>query len=77
MDAVGHDTPSPAACRRWARDPQRQLSVKEFFVGVAKLGGHLARKHDGPPGRITLWRGWRKLHLMITGAGAAIQGKCG
>jgi hypothetical protein len=58
------------------RDPHRQLSVKEFFVGVAKLGGHLARKHDGPPGWITLWRGWRKLHLMIEGAQAAIQGKC-
>lgn len=58
------------------RTPGRQLSVKEFFVGVARLGGHLARKNDGPPGWITLWRGWRKLHLMIQGAEAVMEGKC-
>lgn len=53
-----------------------QLSVKEFFVGVACLGGHLARKHDGPPGWLTLWRGWQRLHTMIQGAQAATKGKC-
>lgn len=58
------------------RDADRRLSVREFLVGVARLGGHLARKHDGPPGWITLWRGWRKLHLMIEGAEAAIQARC-
>jgi hypothetical protein len=56
--------------------PDKQLSVREFFVGVAKLGGHLARRHDGPPGWITLWRGWRQLHLMVQGAEAAINAKC-
>ena len=40
------------------RKPQRELSVQEFFVGVARLGGHLARKNDGPPGWLTLWRGF-------------------
>jgi hypothetical protein len=58
------------------RKPDRQLSVKEFFVGVARLGGHLARKHDGSPGWLTLWRGWRKLHLMIDGAQAVMGAKC-
>jgi hypothetical protein len=58
------------------RDADRRLSVREFFAGVARLGGHLARKHDGPPGWITLWRGWRKLHLMIEGAEAASQARC-
>jgi hypothetical protein len=58
------------------RQPDRQLSAKEFFTGVARLGGHLARKHDGPPGWITLWRGWRKLHLMIEGAEAVRGDKC-
>jgi hypothetical protein len=56
--------------------PEKNLSAKAFFVGVAKLGGHLARKHDGPPGWITLWRGWRKLHLMIQGAQLILQEKC-
>lgn len=58
------------------RQPGRQLSVAEFVVGVARLGGHLARKHDGPPGWLTLWRGWRKLHLLVQGAEAVIEGKC-
>lgn len=48
-----------------------QLSVKEFFVGVARLGGFLNRKHDGSPGWLTLWRGWQRLHTMIQGAEAA------
>jgi hypothetical protein len=47
-----------------ARD---DLSVREFLVGVARLGGHLARKHDGPPGWQTLWRGWHDLQLMVQG----------
>lgn len=58
------------------RKPDKQLTAQEFFVGVAKLGGHLARKNDGPPGWITLWRGWRELHLMINGAELAIAAKC-
>lgn len=58
------------------RMSQKQLSVKEFFIGVARLGGHLARKHDGPPGWLTLWRGWQKLHQMIEGAEAVLRGKC-
>jgi hypothetical protein len=44
------------------------LSVREFFIGVARLGGFLARKHDGLPGWQTLWRGWNNLHLLIQGA---------
>ncbi len=44
------------------------MTAHEFFVGVARLGGHLARKNDGPPGWLTLWRGWSRLHQMIAGA---------
>jgi hypothetical protein len=55
------------------RKPDKKLTVQEFFVGVAKLGGHLARKNDGPPGWITLWRGWRDLHMMVQGAQAMIE----
>jgi hypothetical protein len=28
---------------------------------IAQLGGYMNRKNDGPPGIITLWRGWRRL----------------
>jgi hypothetical protein len=44
------------------------LSVREFLFGVARLGGHLGRKGDGPPGWLTLWRGWNDLQLMVQGA---------
>jgi len=56
-------------------EPDKQLSVREFFIGVAKMGGHLARKHDGPPGWITLWRGWRELHVMVQGTAAVLAAK--
>jgi len=46
------------------------LSVREFLYGVARLGGHLGRKHDGPPGWLTLWRGWNDLQLMVQGVEA-------
>lgn len=40
----------------------------EFWDGVAQLGGYLGRPGDGPPGWKTLWRGWRHLNDLVTGA---------
>lgn len=57
------------AAWRW-HDPQRQPTVAEFLLALARLGGHQNRKADGPPGWITLWRGWMKLQSMIAGASA-------
>lgn len=54
---------------RW-QDPDRPTTAREFLLAVARLGGHLNRKADGPPGWITLWRGWTKLHDMVLGARA-------
>jgi hypothetical protein len=50
--------------------PRDDLTVRQFLLGVARLGGHLGRKNDGLPGWLTLWRGWSKLHQMIEGAEA-------
>jgi hypothetical protein len=36
-------------------------NLGEGVLLVAKLGGYLGRKHDGPPGAEVLWRGSRKL----------------
>jgi hypothetical protein len=36
-------------------------------VGIARLGGFLARKSDGDRGSITIWRGWRNLMWMLRG----------
>jgi hypothetical protein len=52
------------------------MSVGQFVTELAKLGGFLARKSDGPPGWQTLWRGWEKLQLMVEGAIAILGEKC-
>ena len=51
---------------------------QSFLVALARLGGFLARKSDGSPGWITIWRGWRKLMLLAQGYDLAKEGrKCG
>jgi hypothetical protein len=56
------------------KDPKRSMTVLEFVMALARLGGHLNRKADGLPGWLTLWRGWESLRLMIAGAQAMGQG---
>lgn len=55
-------------------------TVREFYMHVARLGGHQNRKCDGFPGWITLWRGWMKLQAMVDGYRAKprkIATRCG
>lgn len=40
---------------------------RTVLIAVARLGGFLARKHDGFPGWQTIWRGWSKLMWMCEG----------
>lgn len=42
-------------------------TIYDFFMALARLGGHLNRKHDHHPGWIVLWRGWTQLQLMMEG----------
>lgn len=65
-----------AAVSIWRFREVRPLSVHEFFLAVAKLGGHLNRKHDRPPGWLVLWRGWTKLQLLVDGAQGARKRSC-
>jgi len=59
------------------RNVRPEISVYEFCMALAKLGGHLNRKRDGIPGWITLWRGWMRLNDRVEGVRAAKQGvKC-
>ena len=48
-----HQRPTP---------PQHPPSVRQAVRWIAQLGGFLARKGDGEPGPITLWRGLHRLH---------------
>ena len=47
------------------------------LVAIARLGGFLARKRDGTPGWITIWRGWRKLMWLVQGYNLANGERCG
>lgn len=49
----------------WRYKEVRALTIREFTLALARLGGHLNRKSDGLPGWITLWRGWERLHTML------------
>lgn len=54
--------------RHWrSKTPRAELTVYEFYLAVARLGGHMNRKADGFPGWLTLWRGWQKLEIMVAG----------
>jgi hypothetical protein len=47
--------------------PATPPSLCEVTGWIARLGGFLARKHDGPPGTMTLWRGWKRLSDLTQG----------
>lgn len=47
--------------------PVAHLSLQTFLRAVAQLGGFLARQGDGPPGWLTLWKGWHHLQLIVHG----------
>lgn len=52
------------------------LTAEQFWLQVARLGGHQGRRRDDPPGWRTVWRGWRYLTDLAEGAklfGAADQ----
>src|SRR5947209_4933308 len=44
------------------------MTVGTFSIEVARLGGYLARSHDGPPGWRTIWKGWLSLQTLVEGA---------
>ena len=41
--------------------PRKTPNTGEVVVWIGRLGGFLARKSDGMPGTLTLWRGWKRL----------------
>jgi hypothetical protein len=61
----------------WRSGERRPLTVREFYLALARLGGHRNRKKDRPPGWLVLWRGWTKLQLMVEGARAAARPQAG
>lgn len=54
--------------------PKGGWTNRNVIIATARLGGFLARKHDGMPGWQTLWRGWQRLMWMCQGL-ATLQPK--
>jgi len=55
-------------CAKWTRRRANRLCV----------GDYLARKRDGPPGWLTLWRGWQTVLLLAEGQRLAREApRCG
>jgi len=60
-----------AVLSAWRYQSQRpDLTVREFYLALARLGGHQNRKRDRRPGWVVLWRGWMALQNMLDGAEA-------
>jgi len=58
--------------------PKKTPAIGEVVIWIAMLGGFLARKGDGDPGTITLWRGWKRLTNLTEGWCLSTQsGTCG
>lgn len=49
------------------------MMLGTFWTEVARLGGYLARAHDGPPGWRTIWKGWLSLQTLLEGAHLALH----
>jgi len=43
------------------RPPQHPPTLSQAIAWIGRLGGHLGRKSDGPPGLKTVWRGYQRL----------------
>ena len=61
------DLPLEVLAKKISLDPE-SITLRQFWIEVAKMGGFLARKSDGDPGWITIWRGWNDLQKMCEGA---------
>lgn len=52
--------------QRCGLSPQT-MTLGTFWTEVARLGGYLARRRDGPPGWRTIWKGWLSLQALLEG----------
>ena len=55
--------------------PDKAWTNDTLLRAIARLGGYLNRKNDGPPGWLSIWRGWLKLAILAEGYMLAMQQK--
>ena len=51
----------------YAQQAPQNLTMGDFWLRVACVGGYLARKYDPPPGWKILWRGWDMIQKQVEG----------
>ena len=53
--------------------PGVTLTAHDLWRTIARFGGYLNRKCDGPPGWQTLWKGWLYLQTVLQGVRLAMR----
>src|SRR2546421_649480 len=53
--------------------PADQLTTQQCWHTIARFGGYLGRKGDGPPGWKTLWGGWLYIQTLLEGVHLAAR----
>ena len=48
-------------------------TARDFYIGLAKLGGYLNRTNDAPPGWKRIWRGFSELLSLVEGYRLAMK----
>src|SRR2546421_6303043 len=56
-----------------AQIPATQLTAQQCWHTIARYGGYLGRKGDGPPGWKTLWKGWFSIQALLEGVHLAAR----
>jgi len=58
-----------------ATSAARAPTLSDYIGKIARLGGHLGRASDPPPGNVVMWRGLARLTDIAIGF--SINEKCG
>ena len=56
-----------------AHVPAAGLTTQQCWHTIARYGGYLGRKGDGPPGWKTLWKGWFYIQAVLDGVHLAAR----
>jgi hypothetical protein len=56
-----------------AQVPAAELTAQQCWHTIARQGGYLGRRRDGPPGWKTLWQGWFYIQAVLEGVHLAAR----
>jgi hypothetical protein len=53
--------------------PAAELTAQQCWYTIARYGGYLRRRNNGPPGWKTLWKGWFYIQTLLEGVHLATR----